>query len=211
MRLTCGISIGLFVALALVIVVPARADTSKDFARGHALITVKALKSLLDKQDPKLIVIGVVKSISYTLGHIPGSYNVWRADYTDESKSVFPYSGMALNRAQFQDFARRLGIDNDSKVVVYDEKYDATRLWWMFYLYGKTDVRVLDGGYLGWKAVGYDTALGRGVVDKKRGNFVAKPALSGWIASMADVSLAETDPTVQVWDTRESEEREGSR
>ncbi len=211
MRLTCGISIGLFVALALVIVVPARADTSKDFARGHALITAKALKSLLDKQDPKLIVIGVVKSISYTLGHIPGSYNVWRADYTDESKSVFPYSGMALNRAQFQDFARRLGIDNDSKVVVYDEKYDATRLWWMFYLYGKTDVRVLDGGYLGWKAAGYDTALGRGVVDKKRGNFVAKPALSGWIASMADVSLAETDPTVQVWDTRESEEWEGSR
>ena len=78
---------------------------------------------------------------------------------------------MALNRARFQDFARRLGIDNDSQVVVYDEKYDATRLWWMFYLYGKTDVRVLDGGYQGWKAAGYDTALGRGLAARKERQF----------------------------------------
>jgi 3-mercaptopyruvate sulfurtransferase SseA len=58
---------------------------------------------------------------------------------------------MLLEHEAFQDFARSLGIDNDSKVVVYDEKYDAMRVWWAFYLYGKTDVRVLDGGYAAWK------------------------------------------------------------
>src|SRR5256712_12489836 len=92
---------------------------------------------------------------------------------------------MLLERDGFQNFARGLGIDNDSKVVVYDEKYDAPRLWWAFYLYGKTDVRVLDGGYAAWKAAGYeaDLSLGRGT-GEGTGNFPAKQRRSGWGAGL---------------------------
>ncbi len=50
----------------------------KGFERS-ALITVEELKQLMDTKDPKLLVLAVVKPVSYTAGHIPGSINVWLA------------------------------------------------------------------------------------------------------------------------------------
>lgn len=199
---------------ALGVVSPALAgEKYKGFERGDALITPAELKQMMDNNDPKLVLIGVVKGGlvgSFTMGHIPGAYGVWRPDYTAEEGDPYPYGGMAMNRDQFQEFARGLGIDNDSKVVIYDEKYDATRLWWMFQLYGKTDVRILDGGYEGWKAAGYDTEMGGGLEKGKNpGTFVAKPRRSQMVWSMDDVWRAKTDRTVQVWDTREPDEWSG--
>ena len=152
-----------------------------------------------------------MEPLSYKAGHIPGSINVWRPDYELKVGEPYPFDGMLLERDGFQNFARGLGIDNDSKVVVYDEKYDAMRVWWAFYLYGKTDVRVLDGGYAAWKTAGLhgDASLTRGSADR-RGDFVAKPRRSGWVAQMADVRRAETSKEVQVWDNREPAEWSGA-
>jgi thiosulfate/3-mercaptopyruvate sulfurtransferase len=183
----------------------------KGFARGEALITVEELKHLLDARDPKLIVLAVVEPASYKMGHIPTSLNVWRPDYEHKVGQPYPFEGMLLDREGFQRFARDLGIDNDSKLVVYDEKYDATSLWWAFHLYGKTDTRVLDGGYPAWNAVfpgpAPAPARGRG---EKTGNFVARQRRSGWRAGMEDVRRAEARPRVRVWDTREPEEWSGT-
>lgn len=143
----------LVVSLTVVTVgTPVAAEKYKGFERGDALITVGELKQLMDTKDPKLLALAVVKPISFTAGHIPGSINVWRPDYEPKVGRPYPFDGMMVNRDEFQEFVRDLGVDNDSKVVVYDEKYDATRMWWAFFLYGKTDVRVLDGGYPAWKA-----------------------------------------------------------
>jgi thiosulfate/3-mercaptopyruvate sulfurtransferase len=185
-------------------------DMYKGFKRGDALISVEELHKLVEAKDPKLVVIGVLKGISYKAGHIPGSLNVWRPDYGSAKGETYPFGGMMVNRVEFEKFARGLGINNDSKVVVYDEKYDATRLWWAFYLYGKTDVRVLDGGYQAWKAAGYDvdmTLLNPSA--DKAGNFTAKPRREAVVASMDDVYRAKTDPEIQVWDTREKKEWTG--
>ena len=60
----------------------------KGFERGEALITPQELKGMMDAKDPKLVLLGVVKgglTGSFTRGHIPGAYSVWRPDYTDES------------------------------------------------------------------------------------------------------------------------------
>jgi thiosulfate/3-mercaptopyruvate sulfurtransferase len=185
-------------------------DMYKGFKRGDALISVEELHKLVEAKDPKLVVIGVLKGVSYKAGHIPGSLNVWRPDYGSAKGETYPFGGMMVNRVEFEKFARGLGINNDSKVVVYDEKYDATRLWWAFYLYGKTDVRVLDGGYQAWKAAGYDvdmTLLNPSA--DKAGNFTAKPRREAVVASMDDVYRAKTDPEIQVWDTREKKEWTG--
>jgi len=65
----------------------------------------------------------------------------------------------------------------DSKVVVYDEKYDATRLGWAFYLHGKTDVRILDGAYEGGMAAGDGTEMGTGAdTDKSVSSCSISPA-----------------------------------
>ena len=185
----------------------------KGFERGEALITPQELKGMMDAGDPELVLIGVVRgglTGSFTRGHIPGAYSVWRPDYTTSAGAPYPYGGMMKNAAEFQEFVRSLGVDNDSKVVLYDEEYDATRLWWGFYLYGKTDVRVLDGGYEGWKSAGYDTDMGWGAErGTKVGNFVAKPRKQALIGSMADVWRAKDNGTMVVWDTREPDEWSG--
>ena len=139
-------------AVILAVAVPASAaDRYKGFERAEALITVQELKQLSEAKDPKLVILGVVEPLSFAAGHIPGSINIWRPDYELKVGQPYPFEGMILDLTRFQDFARGLGIDNDSRVVVYDEKYDATAIWWAFFLYGKTDVRVVDGGYPAWE------------------------------------------------------------
>jgi thiosulfate/3-mercaptopyruvate sulfurtransferase len=186
--------------------------TYKGFERGEALITVEELRDRIRDTGSKLVLLAVVDPISYRAGHIPRSINVWRPDYEPEVGERYPFDGMMLDRAEFQEFARGLGIDNDSEIVVYDHRYDATRLWWAFYLYGKTDVRVLDGGYPAWRSSGYDTdmSLTRGSAEQE-GDFVAEPPRRGWKASMDDVRQAQTSEDIQLWDTREQDEWSGAR
>lgn len=199
------------VVAALVLAGPALAgEKYKGFERGNALISVDELHKMIEGKDPKLVIIAVAKPVAYKAGHIPGSLNVWRSDYEPAADAPYPYGGMMLNRAEFEKFARNLGINNDSTVVVYDEKYDATRVWWAFYMYGKRDVRVLDGGYQAWKAAGYDvdrTLLSPSA--EKTGNFTAAPRDEAVIASMDDVWRAKTDPDIQLWDNREKKEWTG--
>jgi len=201
-----------WVAATVLLAGPAIAGQKyKGFARGESLIPAQELKNLMEARDPKLVVLAVVEPVSYRVGHIPGSINVWRPDYELKVGEPYPFDGMLLERNGFQSFARGVGIDNDSKVVVYDEKYDATSVWWAFHLYGKTDVRVLDGGYPAWKAIlpGTDTSLARARGDKT-GNFVATQRRSGWLASMDDVRRAQAGKRVRVWDAREPEEWSGA-
>lgn len=182
----------------------------KGFERGDAVITVDMLEQLTVAKDPQLRILAVVSPMSYMAGHIPGSINVWRADYELKIGQPYPFDGMMLNRVEFQELARNLGIDDDSKVVVYDDKYDATRMWWAFFLYGKTDVRVLDGGYPAWRAAGNDTemSLTTGKAGKK-GDFTATPRRPGWVATMDDVRRGATASDIQLWDTREPDEWAG--
>ena len=175
----------------------------KGFARGHALVTATELRSMLDGPDPKPIVLATVRRASWLLGHIPGALHARHRAYTGRA-------GMAVSRERFQEFARGLGIDSDSTVVVYDDAYAAARLWWLFRLYGKSDVRVLDGGLTAWKEAGYDVDRGRGRSIPRTGDFVAAPAVAGWTADMAEVHQSRSDGGTRVWDARDVKEWDGS-
>jgi thiosulfate/3-mercaptopyruvate sulfurtransferase len=47
-----------------------------------------------------------------------------------------------------------LGIGPDTRLVVYDDNFtkDAARIWWILRYWGVEDVRLLNGGWTGWKA-----------------------------------------------------------
>jgi thiosulfate/3-mercaptopyruvate sulfurtransferase len=51
---------------------------------------------------------------------------------------------------------RGMGIGDGHRVVVYDSAglFSAARVWWLFRLFGKDDVAVLDGGLRKWQAEG---------------------------------------------------------
>ncbi len=211
MRKNLVVSMSVVFVLVLAVGVAGAGENYKGFERGDSLITAKELKQMIDAKDPKLVILSVAKTTDYRLGHIPGSFQIWRSDYEPAADFEFPYGGMALDREDFQDFVRKFGIDNDSKVVIYDHKIDSTRVWWLFYLYGKTDCRVLDGGMPAWKVADYDTNILAPDLPKDPGTFTATSALSGWAVSMSTVWRSKTSDDYQLWDTRADDEWEGSK
>lgn len=76
------------------------------------------------------------------------------SDQTSQFPNTFPTA------AQFEEAARALGIQNDSRVVVYDNKgvYSSARVWWMLKTAGHESVAVLDGGLPDWVQNDYSTA-----------------------------------------------------
>ncbi len=88
------------------------------------------------------------------------------------------------------DAFRAAGVMADRPVVVYDgaNSLAAARAWWLLAYFGRSDVRVLNGGYAAWSANGLPTTTGpvspaRGDVDLMPGQ---APLLDG--AEVADVA-----------------------
>src|SRR6266704_4043578 len=118
----------LFTALAVNAI--AEQTGYKGYPRGKALITVQELKQLIDAKDPRLVVLAAENSIEYRLGHIPDSHQVDRPALEAPPETQNGVTGNLIDAAGFTKLAQRLGINRDSIVVVYDTKYDASRLWW---------------------------------------------------------------------------------
>ena len=64
-----------------------------------------------------------------------------------------PFPSTLPSKEQFLTEAQNLGINNDSCIVVYDDKgvYSSARVWWLFKVFGFNNVAVLDGGLPEWK------------------------------------------------------------
>jgi thiosulfate/3-mercaptopyruvate sulfurtransferase len=100
----------------------------------------------------------------YFSGHIPGAqYIDLTADLagqrsTREGRHPLPQPD------EFEDAMRRIGINDDSRVVIYDDcgGKSGARAWWLLRWAGKTDVYLLDGGLKAWIAEGGDLAVGPG-------------------------------------------------
>ncbi len=75
----------------------------------------------------------------------------------------------------FTQASRHLGINADSRIVVYDHHgiYSSPRAWWMFRAMGHANVAVLDGGLPKWIAAGLPTQAKSPSADHN-GNFTAQ-------------------------------------
>jgi thiosulfate/3-mercaptopyruvate sulfurtransferase len=91
--------------------------------------------------------------------HIPGAVFFDIDEISDHSN---PLPHMVAEPADFAVHARRLGVEPDSKVVVYDAQglYSAARVWWNFRLMGHEAVFVLDGGLPKWIAEAHPLEAG---------------------------------------------------
>jgi thiosulfate/3-mercaptopyruvate sulfurtransferase len=202
---------GFVVLCALIWLQPVDAHAAdsgyKGYSRGHALITVHELKRLIDAGQPKLVILAAQDSEEYGSGHIPGSYQVDRPAYEAPTETQNGVSGNLIDADSFTRLAGRLGIDKDSNVVVYDSKYDATRIWWAFFYYGKGDVRVLDGGIKAWKAAGYPVDM---LAPRERaGNFVARIANPRLRVDTPEIAALHGNGAAQLWDNRDLREFTG--
>jgi thiosulfate/3-mercaptopyruvate sulfurtransferase len=89
----------------------------------------------------------------YQAAHIPGA-RFFDLDEISDTASELPHMAPPLEK--FTSRVRGLGIGDGHRVVVYDGAglFSAARVWWLFRLFGKTDVAVLDGGLPKWRAEG---------------------------------------------------------
>ena len=81
--------------------------------------------------------------------HIPGA-SFFDIDEVKDNESDLPH--MLPPSQMFNSTVRKLGIGDGHRVVIYDGlgMRSAARLWWMFKVFGYSDVVVLDGGFPKW-------------------------------------------------------------
>lgn len=89
----------------------------------------------------------------YEAAHIPGAQFF---DIDEISDKSIPLPHMLPSAEQFAAQVGKMGIGNDTRVIVYDSEglYSAGRVWWMFRTMGHENVAVLNGGLKKWKAEG---------------------------------------------------------
>jgi thiosulfate/3-mercaptopyruvate sulfurtransferase len=83
----------------------------------------------------------------YDEGHVPGAVKLhWRDDLED------PVERDLVEKPVFERLMGRLGISNDTTLVVYGDKNNwfAAYAYWYLKIYGHEDVRILDGGRQKW-------------------------------------------------------------
>ena len=116
-----------------------------------------------------------------------------------------PFPNTMPSEAQFNEAAQEIGINNNSAIVVYDDKgiYSSARVWYMFKAMGHNNIAVLDGGLPEWLRLNYP------VVEKtdykgSKGNFIGS-LNADLFKSFNDVALATHDEHISILDARSSD------
>ncbi len=106
------------------------------------------------------------------------------------------------NEEYFTQQVRKLGINQHSQIVVYDDIgiFSSPRPWWMFKAMGHKNIAVLDGGLPAWLAAGLPTTSAV-TLEQPQGNFVAH-FNKNYFCKAKDVLHAITTANATVLDAR---------
>ena len=128
---------------------------------------------LLDASVPPVVPGYVSVNSKESFSVIPGSRRFDFDQVICKPNTSLPH--MMPTPELFEREVRKLGINNKSAIVVYDDVglYASPRAWWMFRAMGHQEIAVLDGGLPQWMSEG------RGVLGEfyksTSGDFVASP------------------------------------
>lgn len=154
------------------------------------ILTCKDFKSLVDTQQPLVIIdagSGGKSKTEYENKHISGALYV-DLDEDLSSKPDNPSEGgrhPLPSITKFNQLLRKLGISQNSHIVVYDNKGGAnaaSRLWWMLRSAGLPFVQVLSGGL--------QVAEDEGVTISSEPTIAVQPSeieISGWVLPTVDL------------------------
>lgn len=146
----------------------------------------------------KFVVLDARSREKYTKGHVPGARWV---DHAEWAKGF----GDGKDADGWGKRIGALGIGADTRVVVYDDAHskDAARIWWMLRYWGVEDVRLLNGGWVGWEKGKYPTETAEAAPVPVK--FVAK-ARAGRLATKDDLLKSLDGGTLQIVDARSEKE-----
>lgn len=131
-----------------------------------SLVTTQWLADHLDAPDLRVVDASYYlpehkrdARAEYAADHIPGALFLDLATFADPGSSL---PSMVPPVELAEERLGSLGIDNGTRVVVYDDSplHSAARGWWLLRLFGVAEVAILDGGLAKWRAEGRPTAHG---------------------------------------------------
>ena len=145
-------------------------------------------------------IVPVLNAVPEMPAYLPGSLRFDFDDVLCDHNTSLPH--MMPSPEYFADEMQKLGVNNDSAIVVYDKVgiYSSPRAWWMFRAMGHDQVAVLDGGLPAWIQAGYETVPTL-ATPKGRGDFVSQPQ-GGLFVDSKYVTQALTDSAFSVIDAR---------
>ncbi len=134
--------------------------------RNLSIIDTQTLASFIESNREIILLYTTVKSGNWPKPEIinqhpnqfiPGSLYFDFEDVIVDTSSDL--SNMMPSQQVFESEVRKLGINNDSEVVVYDDfgNFCASRVWFMFKSMGFNNICVLDGGLPEWLHQGFST------------------------------------------------------
>jgi len=130
-----------------------------DLIISSPLVSVDWLTKNLDHPDLVILDgtmnrVGGVQPIEFLDIQIPGArfFDIKKvfSDLESDLPNTLP------SPAAFSQSCRELGINKNSKIIVYDcwGIYSSPRVWWMFQTMGHEDIAILNGGLPAWKEAG---------------------------------------------------------
>lgn len=127
-----------------------------------ALVSTNWLNENLN--EPSLIILDATLAKPKATGEVPNQdLQIPGAKFFDIDNSFSNRSidlpHMMCDPIQFQKEAQKLGINQNSQVIIYDchGVYSSPRAWWMLKSMGMENVSVLNGGLPEWINKGYQT------------------------------------------------------
>ena len=137
-----------------------------DYVNGDALVTVEWLTEHLN--DPSVVILDGTSHLPTTGRdgdaefldkHIPGALR-FNIDLVSDKSNPLPH--MLPSAEFFGESVGAMGISNKHRIVVYDVYglQSAARTWWMFRVFGHSNVAVLHGGLPAWEAAGHSIESG---------------------------------------------------
>jgi thiosulfate/3-mercaptopyruvate sulfurtransferase len=165
------------------------------YARPELL--VEAAEVAQQAKAARVRLLDARSNVKYKEGHVPGA--VW-VDHDAWSK-VF------ADGQDPKDWAARigeLGIDNSTRVIVYDDAMskNAARIWWMLRYWGVVDARLVNGGFPAYSAAGLP--LSQNVPDQGATFNIMREG--GRLATREDVLGVLKNKKGQIIDTRSEKE-----
>ena len=178
-------------------------------AQSELLTTTDWLADNLDGVGSDFALIDAGEAVAYRRAHIPGAVGLPHPYLKGREESP-----LVMTAPEFEALMGRLGISNDTPVVIYDDNASlhAARVWWVFEHFGHRDVRVVDGGLNAWLHEG--RPLTSAPARREPATFTARVDDGSHCTVGELIAIVEAGPDApdapQIWDTRSDGEWDGS-
>ena len=126
------------------------ANAASGYVHPEALVETSWVADHLN--DPNVRLIEASEDVLlYEVGHLPGALKLdWHVDVQD------PVTRDFIDQQGFEKLMSRWGIGNDTMIVLYGDKNNwyACYTYWLFSMFGHTNMKIMNGGRLKWEAEG---------------------------------------------------------